>query len=307
MKKVLIATEKPFAKVAVNGIKKIFEAVKYEVVMLEKYSSKSDLLKAVADVDALIVRSDKVDSEVIAAAQKLKIVVRAGAGYDNIDLYESHAKNIVVENTPGQNSNAVAELAFGMMIYLARNNFVPGTGTELRGKSLGIHAYGNVGRYVGMIAKGFNMNIYAYDQFVPRETIEHDGIKYVDNVEDLYKNCQYISLHIPANEKTVKSINWNLISLMPNNATLVNTARKEIIDEDDLLRAFHERSDFKYCTDIAPNCIDKLHESFLNRYYCTPKKMGAETVEANINSGLAAANQIVSFFEKGDTKFQVNL
>ncbi len=306
MPKVLIATVKPFAPVAVEQIKKIVKNAGYQFALLEKYENQDALKQAVADVDALIVRSDKITADIMQAAPKLKIVVRAGAGYDNIDLKAATEKGIVVMNTPGQNSNAVAELALGMMVYLARNQFNGKPGTELKGKTLGVHAYGHVGKRVAQIAKGFGMELFAFDPFIPKETIEKDGVKVVNSPEELYEHCQYISLHIPANEKTVKSINYALLSKMPQNATLVNTARKEIINEDDLLKMFEERADFKYISDIAPDCKDVIAEKYPGRYFFTPKKMGAQTAEANINAGLAAARQIVNFFEKGDRTFQVN-
>ncbi|MDD3741218.1 MAG: 3-phosphoglycerate dehydrogenase [Bacteroidales bacterium] len=306
MKKVLIATEKPFAKEAVESIENIGKNAGYEVVKLEKYASKEELLKAVADVDAMIIRSDIADKDVLAAAKNLKIVVRAGAGFDNIDLTAATENNIVAMNTPGQNSNAVAELAFAMMLYSARGGFDGKTGTELRGKTLGIHAYGNVGKYVAEIAKGFGMKLFAFDPFIKDSDIEADGITPVNSVEDLYRNCQYISLHIPANDKTKKSINKNLMGLMQKNAVLINTARKEVIDEDSLIAIMCERPDFKYLSDIAPECAHIFEEKFPNRYVFTPKKMGAQTEEANINAGIAAINQIIAFFEKGDIKFKVN-
>ncbi len=306
MPKVLIATVKPFAPIAVEQIKKIIENAGYQFALLEKYENQDALKQAVADADALIVRSDKITADVMQAAPKLKIVVRAGAGYDNIDLKTATEKGIVVMNTPGQNSNAVAELALGMMVYLARNRFNGKPGTELKGKSLGVHAYGHVGRRVAEIAKGFGMELFAFDPFIPKEEIEKDGVTVVDSAEELYTRSQYVSLHIPANEHTIKSINYTLLSKMPQNATLVNTARKEIIDEDDLLKMFEERPDFKYISDIAPDCKDVIAEKYPDRYFFTPKKMGAQTAEANINAGLAAARQIVNFFEKGDRTFQVN-
>ena len=306
MAKVLIATEKPFAPAAVSEITKIFEKANYEVILLEKYTDQSDFLKAVKDVDALIIRSDKANREVIQAADNLKIIVRAGAGYDNIDLEAANEKGIVAMNTPGQNSNAVAELAIGMMVYLARNQFNGKAGTELKGKKLGIHAYGNVGKYVAQIAKGFGMEVFAFDPFIPKEEIENDRVTALDSSEELYKNCQYISLHIPANEKTKGSINYDLLKIMPLNATLVNTARKEVICEESLLKIFADRPDFKYISDIAPNCKDEIAEKFEGRFFFTPKKMGAQTSEANINAGIASANQIINFLEKGDTTFQVN-
>jgi len=306
MTKVLVATEKPFAKVAVDGIRKIVEDAGFELVLLEKYADPNDLLKAVANVDALIVRSDKVTRDVIDAAKNLKIVVRAGAGYDNLDLAACTAKGIVAMNTPGQNSNAVAELAIGMMIYMARNLFQPGTGTEIAGKKLGIHAYGNVGKLVAKYGKGFGMDVYAFDPFVDKAVMQKDGIKVANSIEELYASCHYVSLHIPANEKTKKSIGYELLSKMPKGATLINTARKEVIDEDGLKKVLTERTDLKYATDIMPDCYAELIEKFAGRVFATPKKMGAETSEANINAGLAAARQIVAFIKNGDKTFQVN-
>jgi len=306
MKKVLVLTAKPFAPVAVEKIKKIVNEAGYEFSLLEKYAGQPELIEAVSDADALIIRSDKVTREVLEAGVNLKIVVRAGAGYDNIDLDAATEKGIVVMNTPGQNSNAVAELAMSMMVYMARNLFNGAPGTELRGKKLGIHAYGNVGKHVGEIAKGFGMEIYAFDPFIPKETIEKDGVKCVDSAEELYSTCQYVSLHLPANEKTKKSINYQLLSMMPACATLVNTARKEVVCEETLLKIFSVRSDFKYISDFAPDCIGEIIGKYEGRYFFSPKKMGAQTAEANINAGIAAANQIVSYFEKGDTTFKVN-
>ncbi len=306
MKKVVVATEKPFASVAVDGIKNILKKAGYESVFLEKYTSSEELCQAVADTDALIVRSDKVTKEVVDAASKLKIVVRAGAGYDNLDLDACSGKKIVAMNTPGQNSNAVAELALGFMIYMARNGFQPGTGTELKGKKLGIHAYGNVGRLVAALGKGFGMEVYGFDPFVTAETFKKEGVRPVNDVKELYATCQYVSLHIPANDETKKSIGYDLVSSMPKGGTLINTARKEVIDEEGLLKAMMERNDLKYASDIAPDALAKMQDSVGQRIFATPKKMGAETAEANINAGLAAAQQIVDFFEKGITKFQVN-
>jgi D-3-phosphoglycerate dehydrogenase len=306
MTKVLIATEKPFAPAAVNQIRPIIENAGYELALLEKYTDKSELLSAVADADALIIRSDKITEEVIAAAKNLKIVVRAGAGYDNVDLAAASAAGVTVMNTPGQNSNAVAELAIGMMIFQARGQFNGKAGTELRGKRIGIHAYGNVGRYVGNIAKGFGMEVWAFDPFISSETIEKDGVKAVDSAEELYSNCEYISLHIPANDKTKKSIGYDILSKMPANACLVNTARKEVIDEDGMLKLMAERDDFTYISDIAPDSKDEFAAKFEGRFFFTPKKMGAQTAEANINAGAAAANQIVGFIKDGDSTFKVN-
>ncbi|HUX54074.1 MAG TPA: NAD(P)-dependent oxidoreductase [Williamwhitmania sp.] len=306
MTKVLVATDKPFAKAAVDGIRKIVEDAGFSLELLEKYTSASDLLKAVEAVDAIIVRSDKITREVVEAARNLKIVVRAGAGYDNLDLAACTEKGVVAMNTPGQNSNAVAELAMSMMVFMARNSFQSGTGSELKGKKLGIHAYGNVGKLVGHIAKGFGMEVYAFDPFVAKEIMEKDGVKVVGSVEELYSTCHYVSLHIPANDKTKKSIGYQLLSKMPKGGTLINTARKEVIDEDGLLKAMLERNDLKYSTDIMPDSHTALVEKLGTRYFSTPKKMGAETAEANINAGIAAATQIVNFIKKGDKTFQVN-
>ncbi|MDR3047122.1 MAG: 3-phosphoglycerate dehydrogenase [Bacteroidales bacterium] len=304
--KILVATEKPFAKIAVEGIKEIVEKAGHQFALLEKYADVADFYAAVKDVDALIVRSDKVTAEVVDAAQQLKIVVRAGAGYDNLNLPACTAKGIVAMNTPGQNSNAVAELAIGMMVYMARNCFNSGTGAELKGKKLGIHAYGNVGKLVAHIAKGFGMKVYAFDPFVTADTMKAEGIIPVASVEELYSTCQYISLHIPANEQTKKSIGYNLLSKMPKEGTLINTARKEVINGEELVKIMEERPDLKYVTDVAPENGALLAEKFTTRFFATPKKMGAETAEANINAGLASANQIVDFFATGNTTYKVN-
>lgn len=304
--KVLVATEKPFARVAVDGIREVVEQAGYELALLEKYSSKGHLLEAVADVDALIVRSDNVDAEVLAAAKNLKIVVRAGAGYDNIDLASATAHNVVAMNTPGQNSNAVAELALGLMVMAVRNMYNGTSGTELKGKKLGIHAYGNVGRNVARIAKGFGMEIYAYDAYCPDEAMVNDGVTPLHSAEELYATCDVISLHIPATAETKGSINYALLSKMPEGGLLVNTARKEVINEAELIQFMQERHDFRYVTDIMPAADQKMTELFESRYFATPKKMGAQTAEANINAGIAAAKQIVDFFQNGNTRFQVN-
>lgn len=306
MAKILVATEKPFAAAAVDQIKGVFNKAGYEVIMLEKYADHSDFVKAAKDVDAIIIRSDKANKEVLDGANNLKVIVRAGAGYDNIDLIAATENKIVAMNTPGQNSNAVAELAFGMMTFQARNQFTPGAGSELRNKKIGIHAYGNVGRYVAEIAKGFGMQVFAFDPFVANEAIEKDGVIALDSVEELYSKCQYISLHIPANEKTKNSINAELLSKMPFGATLVNTARKEVVCEESLIKIMNERSDFSYLSDIAPTNAEELNAKFAGRCFFTPKKMGAQTSEANINAGFAAATQIVNYLENNDNTFQVN-
>jgi len=305
-KKVLVATVKPFAPAAVDGIREVVEGAGYELALLEKYASQDDLINAVADVDAMIIRSDKATKEVIDAAKNLKIIVRAGAGYDNIDLEACNANGVVAMNTPGQNSNAVAELALGMMVFLARNGYNGKAGTELKGKKMGIHAFGNVGRNVGRIAKGFGMELYAFDPFMTKEQIEAGGAIAIDSVEELYSTCEYVSLHIPANDQTKKSINYDLLNKMPKGGILVNTARKEVIDEESIVKLMEERADFKYISDIAPDNADVFAEKFDGRYFFTPKKMGAQTSEANINAGLAGANQIVNFLEKGDETFRVN-
>lgn len=304
--KVLIATSKPFAATAVEGIRKEITAAGYELALLEKYTEKSELLSAVADADALIIRSDKVDNEVFDAAKQLKIVVRAGAGYDNVDLAAATAHNVVVMNTPGQNSNAVAELVLGLLVYAVRNFYDGKTGTELKGKTLGILAFGNVGRNVARIAKGFDMDVLAYDAYCPASAIEAAGVKAVASQDELFEKSDIVSLHIPATDETRKSINYNLVSKLPKNGVLVNTARKEVIDEDGLIQILAERSDLKYVADIAPDKAAEFAEQFPGRYFATPKKMGAQTQEANINAGIAAAQQIVGFLQKGITKFQVN-
>ena len=305
--KVLVATEKPFAKEAVEGIRQIVEEAGYELCLLEKYTDKGELLEAVQEVDALIVRSDKVTAEVINAAKNLKIVVRAGAGYDNVDLEAATKRGVVVMNTPGQNSNAVAELAVAMMIYMARNRFTPGTGSEIQGKTLAIHAYGNVGKLVGRKGKALGMKVIAYDPFIADKAVfEADGVEPVATVEELYAKADYLSLHIPATAETKSSIGYEKLMSMPKGATLVNTARKEVIDEEGVKQAMTERTDLKYITDIAPANAAEMEELFGKRFFATPKKQGAETSEANINAGLAAARQIVDYFVNGVTRFQVN-
>ena len=293
--KVLVATDKPFAKVAVDGIRKEIEAAGYELVLLEKYGEKAKLLEAVKDANAIIIRSDIIDAE-----------VRAGAGYDNVDLEAATAHNVCVMNTPGQNSNAVAELAFGLMVMAVRNMYNGTSGTELMGKKLGIHAYGNVGRNVARIAKGFGMKIYAFDAFCPKEVIEKDGVKAVDSAEELYSACDVVSLHIPATAETKNSINYALVNKMPKGGLLVNTARKEVINEAELIQLMEERTDLKYMTDIMPAAHETFAAKFAGRYFSTPKKMGAQTAEANINAGIAAAKQIVGFLKDGCEKFRVN-
>lgn len=305
-KKILMATEKPFAKVAVQGIQDIFKKAGYELVPLENYKAKEDLLKAVADADGMIIRSDVADEAVLNAGARLKIVVRAGAGYDNIDLKAATAKGIVAMNTPGQNSNAVAELVFALMLYLARGAFSGKSGSELRGKKLGLQAYGAVGRCVAPIAKGFGMEVLAFDPFVPAEAMKKDGVAAAASLDEIYRSCDYVSIHIPKTKETANSINFALLSMMKKNAVLINTARAEVIDEPSLLKMFAERPDFRYGADVAPACAAEIQEKFAGRFAFTAKKMGAQTEEANVNAGLAAARQIVAFFEKGDKTFQVN-
>ena len=304
--KVLVATEKPFAAVAVDGIRKVIEDAGYELVLLEKYTDKKDLLNAVADADGLIIRSDKVDAEVLEAGKKLKVVVRAGAGYDNVDLESASAHNVCVENTPGQNSNAVAELVFGMAVMAVRNMYDGTSGTELKDKTIGIHAFGQVGRNVARIAKGFGMEVSALDPYCPDEVIVEAGVKPGQSVQDLYKNNRFVSLHIPATNETKNSVGYDLITLLPKNGVLINTARKEVIDEEGLAKALRERTDIKYVADIKPDTADALKEEFGNRVFFTPKKMGAQTSEANINAGIAAAHQVVAFLRDGINKYQVN-
>ena len=305
MTKVLVATEKPFAKVAVDGIKRIIEEAGLEFALLEKYTDKKQLLDAVKDANAIIIRSDQINAEVLDAAKELKIVVRAGAGYDNVDLAAATAHNVCVMNTPGQNSNAVAELVMGMLVFMYRNLFNGASGSELMGKKLGILAYGNVGRNVARIAKGFGMEIYAYDQFVSAADIEKEGVKAIASRDALFETCDIVSLHIPKTPETVKSINAELLSKMPKGACLINTARQEVIDEEGICKFMTERTDFKYATDIKPT-NDAEMAKFEGRYFTTPKKMGAQTAEANINAGLAAARQIVDFIKNGNEKFRVN-
>ncbi len=304
--KVLIATQKPFAAAAVKGIREILEGAGHEVVLLEKYAEAKDLIDAVADVEAMIIRSDKVTPEVLDAAKKLKIVVRAGAGFDNVDLAAATAHGVVVENTPGQNANAVAELAIALMIFMSRNQFTPVSGIEVQGKKLGIQAFGNVGRLVGKKAEALGMKVLATDPFIPAEKIAEAGAEPIASVKELYAASDFISIHIPATPETIGSIGYDLITSMPKGATLLNTARKEVIDEAGLEKALEDRPDLKYAADVAPDNIDVLREKFGTRVFATPKKMGAQTAEANINAGLAAARQIVAYFADGCTKFQVN-
>lgn len=304
--KVLVATQKPFAPVAVEGIREVLDGKGHELVLLEKYTDKKQLLDAVADVAALIVRSDKVDAEVLDAAENLKIVVRAGAGYDNIDLQAATEHDACVENTPGQNSNAVAELVFGMTVMAVRNMYDGTSGSELRGKTLGIHAFGQVGRNVARIAGGFGMQVSALDPYCPDSVMEDAGVSPVHDIRELYSRNKFVSLHIPATPETARSVGYDLITLMPKGGVLINTARKEVIDEDGLQKALRERPDLKYVADVKPDNADVLLEEFPGRVFFTPKKMGAQTAEANINAGIAAARQIAEFFETGAAPFRVN-
>ena len=306
MSKILLATEKPFTKETVEDIKNIIEKSGNTFTLLENYKEKQQLLDSVKDIDALIIRSDKITKEIMDSANNLKIIVRAGTGVDNVDLEYATKKGIVVMNTPGQNANAVAELVFGLLIYVIRNFYNGKTGIELKGKKLGLLAFGQVGRNVARIAKGFDMEIYSYDAFVPAKVLEEAGIHAANNPEELFKNCDVISLHIPATKETIKSINYELCSKMKKNAILVNTARKEVINELDLIKLMEERTDIKYITDLAPDEDEQFKNKFQGRYFATPKKMGAQTEEANINAGKAAANQIIDFLKTGNTKFQVN-
>lgn len=304
--KVLVATEKPFAAVAVDGIRKVIEEAGYELELLEKYGSKQDLLNAASNADAIIIRSDIIDAEVLDAAKQLKIVVRAGAGYDNVDLAAATAHNVVVENTPGQNSNAVAELVFGMAVMAVRNMYNGTSGTELKGKRLGIQAFGQVGRNVARIAKGFGMEVSAFDPFCHDEAMVEAGVTPVHSVEELYADNNYVSIHIPATPDTKKSVNYELITKMPKGGVLINTARKEVIDEEGLQKALADRADMKYVADVKPDNAEALKAEFGDRVFFTPKKMGAQTSEANINAGIAAAHQVVAYLRDGINKFQVN-
>jgi len=304
--KVLVATEKAFAPIAITQIRTVMEAAGYELALLENYKDATDFLAAVPDAEALIVRSDLVTSEVLDAAKKLKIVVRAGAGYDNLDLAACKAHNVIAMNTPGQNSNAVAELAFELILYQIRGGFKGESGTELRGKTIGLHAFGNVGKYVADIAKGFGMDIYAFDPFVSERVMKNHGVKQCINIEELYLKCQYVSIHMPSNDITKKSVGYELLRKMPKNAVLVNTARKEVIDETGLLKMFEKRTDFSYLSDVEPDSKAIIEEKYKGRYIFTAKKMGAQTEEANLNAGVAAARQIVDYFKTGNEKYRLN-
>jgi D-3-phosphoglycerate dehydrogenase len=304
--KILVATEKPFAQIAIRQIREVIDAAGFKLALLENYKNMTELVDAVSDADALIVRSDMVTGEVLDAGKQLKIVVRAGAGYDNLDLKSCTEHNVVAMNTPGQNSNAVAELVFELLLYQIRGGFSGKTGSELRGKTIGLHAFGNVGKYVADVARGFGMDIYAYDPFVSERVMKNNGAKQCIHVEELYTRCKYVSVHMPYNDVTAGSIGYELIKKMPHNAVLVNTARKELIDEAGLLKTFEERPDFSYLSDIEPDCKDIIEGKYKGRFIFTSKKMGAQTEEANINAGVAAARQIVNFFKTGNQKYRVN-
>ena len=304
--KVLVATEKPFALIAIRQIREVVDAAGFRLALLENYKNKSELVEAVADVDALIVRSDLITSEILDAAKKLKIVVRAGSGYDNLDIESCTAHKVVAMNTPGQNSNAVAELVFELLLYQIRSGFSGSQGSELRGKTIGLHAFGNVGKYVADIARGFGMDIYAYDPFVSERVMKNNGAKQCINIQELYSKCRYISIHLPSNNITNKSIGYDLMKKMPPHAVLVNTARKELIDEEGLMKTFESRHDFSYLTDIEPECKSVIMEKYKGRFIFTDKKMGAQTEESNINAGVAAARQIVEYFNSGKEKYRLN-
>lgn len=304
--KILIATEKPFVPLAIRQIREVTEAAGFSLVLLENYKDKSELLEAVSDADAMIVRSDKVTNEVLDSARQLKVVVRAGSGYDNIDIASCTAHNVVAMNTPGQNSNGVAELVFELMLYQIRCGFSGKSGTELRGKTIGLHAFGNVGKYVADIARGFGMDIYAYDPFVSERVMKNNGAKQCINIQELYLKCQYISVHMPSNDITRKSIGYDLLKKLPQNAVLVNTARKEVVDEEGLLKIFEERPDISYLSDIEPDCKAVFEEKYQGRYIFTAKKMGAQTEESNINAAVAAARQIIDYFKNGKEKYRIN-
>ena len=303
--RILVFTEKPFAPAAVKAIANVINAAGAEMKLVEK-GTRADLLEAVKDVDGLIVRSDIIDAEVMANAKDLKVIVRAGAGYDNIDLQAASNHGICVMNTPGQNSNAVAELVFGMIVMMCRNKYNGTSGSELKGKSLGIYAFGQVGRNVARIAKGFDMKIEALDVFVPDEVIEKEGVKPLHEVKELFSNNDFVSLHIPATPQTKNSIGYDLVTLMPKNGVLVNTARKEVIDEDGLIKALEERPDLRYVSDIKPAKAEEFEQKFPTRVFFTPKKMGAQTAEANFNAGVAAAEQVIAYLKDGWNKYQVN-
>ena len=303
--KILVFTEKPFAPKAVKAIENTINASGNEMKLVEM-GTRQDLLEAVADVEGLIVRSDKIDAEVMDHAPKLKVIVRAGAGYDNIDLEAATNHGICVMNTPGQNSNAVAELVFGMVVMMCRNQYNGKSGSELKGKRLGIYAFGQVGRNVARIAKGFDMKISALDKFVQDAVMEAEGVKPVHDVDTLFSENDFVSLHIPATAETKKSIGYDLVMKMPQGGVLVNTARKEVIDEEGLMKALDQRPDLRYVSDIKPDAAEEFEKRFGDRVFFTPKKMGAQTAEANFNAGVAAAEQSIAYLKDGWNKYQVN-
>lgn len=305
MTKVLIATQKPFAEKAINQILMVLKQADFEIEFLENYSDNNELLKAISDADAAIIRSDKFTKEVFEAAQSLKIVVRAGAGYDNVDLDAATAKGVVVMNTPGQNSNAVAELAIGLALYGIRNMFSGSSGRELRGRTLGLHGYGYVARNVQRIARGFGMETAVYTRYSKAQALS-EGIKVTESLEELYAMSDIVSIHVPARGEHLKSVSYEVLQHLKPDAVLVNTARKEVINEDDLINFMRYRPGVKYLSDIEPDQKEVFEKTMQGRYYFTPKKMGAQTAEANINAGVAAARQIVDFITKGDKTFQVN-
>lgn len=305
MRKILIATEKPFSPVAVKKISKIFKKAGYELSVLEKYESRQELLDALKDAEGAIIRSDKFDAEVLNAAEKLKIVVRAGAGYDNVDLETATKNNVVVMNTPGQNSNAVAELAIGLAIFGIREMFSGKPGAELRGRTLGLHGFGYVARNVFRIARAFGMKVIVYTRF-SKHAAAAIGLKVTNSLEQLYEKSDIVSIHVPAKGEHVRSVTHEILQHLKDNAIVVNTARKEVINEPDLLKIMEEKPQMKYLSDVTPDSEDVFMEKFEGRYFFTPKKAGAQTSEANINAGVAAAEQIVDFFEKGDVTYKVN-
>lgn len=303
--KILVFTEKPFAPAASKAIANTVNASGNELELVEG-GTREDFVEAIKDAEGLIVRSDKVDADLMDAAPKLKVIVRAGAGYDNIDLEAASKHGICVMNTPGQNSNAVAELVFGMVIMMCRNQYNGKSGSELKGKSLGIYAFGQVGRNVARIAKGFGMKIEALDKFVKDEVMEAEGVKPLHKVDELFSQNDFVSLHIPATAETKKSIGYDLVMKMPKNGVLINTARKEVIDEEGLFKALQERPDLRYVSDIKPDMAEEYEKEFAARVFFTPKKMGAQTAEANYNAGVAAAEQVIAYLKDGWNKYQVN-
>lgn len=306
-KTILIATEKPFSAETINIIRqKIDQATGFNLTLLEGYTTKNELLEALIGVDGLVVRSDKINAEILKSSDNLRIIIRAGSGYDNIDLDAAIEKDIVVMNTPGQNANAVAELAFALMLVLIRKNFQGNIGTELKGKRIGMQGYGNIGKCMGLIAKGFGMRICAYDPYISPIIMENDGVECCESLAKLFSDCDFISVNIPINKETIKTIDYNLLSKTKKNAVLVNTARKEVINEADLMQWLQESQGFRYASDIAPDCRKEIVEKYPDKTLFTARKMGAQTNEANIHGATAAIQQIINFFEKGDRTYQVN-